>query len=306
MKKFLLLLPLAASAWMAVAPAHAAAAKQGCADLVNEWDIPHLDPATQTVGPWGMEFDFAGNATGFIPAQVLQDPITNPFWAWQNFPGGGAQANPTNVSYDGQVTRVRLSGGPLAVPAVANGTPGWGGPGHQVNGQWTYHFGMNQGYINQFINNPLTNKRWIWRIGHHFQYENIPIVNVITGDPFNNQQGLQTARSAIVSLQTATTGTWTQACYQQPADGSNPHFVLTNGGVDPLTITDAAIITGLPLPTDKRCAKTPRCTEYQTELDALNDELYGMPDQGPSKLVPLPEVIGRTLAPGESITITAP
>src|ERR1700729_2491464 len=103
-------------------------------ELDNCWYLPVGNPT-------GFEFDYSGNATGTIPAQVANDSFVNPFFG-QHTIDNSFNYNQTTVSYDGgaNLTRVVLSGDALPNPRSTNNP----NPYHQG----AYHMGLNGGWQN--------------------------------------------------------------------------------------------------------------------------------------------------------------
>ena len=304
----LLLLASVALAALTAAPARA---QPYYADLFNEWDIPSLDPATNSFGPTGMQFVYQGNATGCIPAQITADTLTNPWYANQVWVAGNPHARNDTIRYDAGAnqTYVTLSGGALMVPAPHDtghgGTfpgPTWG----NASGQTSYHVGENQGYEAECPNNPLINKRWVWKKHHVTQYGNIPFVNT-TWEGQVTKENIKLVKAAVIYVETTNpdTGTWHQVEYAPPQDGTAATFLLTNNGAAALTLGPVGIETGLPQPTDPKCLKTPKCKENQANLDTLNNNFYPVPQLPGSPLVAVPQLDGMTLQPGQSAEINA-
>jgi hypothetical protein len=303
---------LLASVALAALTAAPAKAQPYYADLFNEWDIPTLDPATNSFGPTGMQFVYQGNATGCIPAQVTADALINPWYANQIWVAGNPHAHHTSITYDSGLneTFVTLSGGALPVPAPHDtghgGTfpgPTWG----NASGQTSYHVGEDEGYEAECPNNPLTNKRWVWNKHHIIQYGNIPFVDT-SWEGQTNKENIKLAQAAVLYVETIKpdTGTWHWITYVPPQDGTAPVFLLTNNGTDPLTLGPAGIQTGLRQPTDPKCLRTPKCKENEANLDRLNNTYYPVPQLPGSPLAPLPQLNGMTLLPGQSVEISPP
>ena len=143
-----------ASAAVAALTGAGTARAQDLPDVFNEWDVPSLDPLTNSFGPTGIQMIFSGNAIadGCLQAQVTADATINPFYAeqiWMN-PNGGGQAHHTSIVYDVNTnqTVVTLSGTKaLLVPPPPSGT--FPGPtdGNNIQGYpLSYHSGLTSGF----------------------------------------------------------------------------------------------------------------------------------------------------------------
>jgi hypothetical protein len=306
----LLLASVSASAFGLAAPVHAQTV--GYSDYLNEWDVPYLDPQTNTVGPDGMEFDFLGDATTCIPPQVNADPRTNPFYAYQQY--GGPLANPDTITYDAgaNITRVVLSGAALPVPPPLDQWNGgtFQGPTYgNGNGILSYHVGLVTGIPGACTTaHPFLKKLWLWNAGGGQQQANIPVI----GTNFSGlmtRKNIDTALSAVLYLETRkplSNGTWSEISYVPNKKGKPTIFILKNNGTVPITLGSAGLVTGLPQPTDPLCQTNPSCPEIQANLDLLNDQYFPVPGQPNSPFTPLPKLNGLTVKPGKSIKITMP
>ena len=304
----LLLAGVCASALGMAVPAHG----QDYPDYYNEWDIPYLDPDTNTVGPNGLEFDFDGDATGCLPAQVVQDTQTNAFAAYQAWPYGGTPANPDTITFDGSVTRVLLSGGNLPVPPPLDTGHGGTFPGPTWGNAagLSYHDGLNAGIPTYCSNaHPFLGKQWIWDAGNGFR-QSAPIAVVSTQWlGIMTKKNINESQSAVLYAEIKNpvyTGTWYHMAYVAPKNGKSPTFQIKNNGVAPITLGSVGLVIGLPRPKDPRCQTDPTCPEIQASLDTLNNTYFPVPGQPNSPFTPLPKLNGLTLKPGHSVKIIQP
>jgi hypothetical protein len=281
------------------------------ADLFNEWDVPTLDPGTNTFGPTGMEFDFQGDATGCIPAQLTNVTLTNPWYAYTQWPHGGGTSGYQQATYNGTITTVIMYGPPLPVPAIAPGQ-GFQGPTDGNGSTSSYHVGLNTGFGSACVNNPLIKKRWIWtdpNNPNNVQYQDVPVTASKWSGLGESKQNFKKGKGAVLYVETnapAYTGTWYWVAYVPARNGKPPSFTLTNNGPYTITLGNAGIVIGLGLPTDKKCLKTPTCPDNQEILDSLNNSGFPVNGQANSPLTPLPKLNGAAMAPGQSLTVQAP
>jgi hypothetical protein len=296
-----LLAALACAAWAYAAPASA-----NDHDLFNEFDLPVLDPATNTYGPDGIEIDFAGNVCPDIPAQYVQDAGIDPFYALElydisiNVPATTAIFNCT---FDGSITHAQWLGGTMPVPLPATG---WPIPLHTENGQLYLHSGLDEGYATLTGIVPLY-KKWLWNQTNPPQSLIIPVTAALAahlGAEKKDQYAaifVRTGTQGGKSIDTPPTGTWYLTTY--PAgNGRRTKFTLSNNGPEPITLASGGIVTGLTPPTQAQCQQTPDC--YQLLLDSLNDQ--GFPEPGAANSPFTPLKLPSQLSPGQSYTFTAP
>jgi hypothetical protein len=299
------LVALACAAWAYAAPASA-----NLDDLYNTFDLPVLDPATNTYGPSGIEIDFAGNVCPNIPAQYVQDEAIDPFYALEVYETsvGGPVVTPTfSCMYDGSITHALWSGGTMLVPLPATG---WPRPLHSdANGNLYLHSGLDKGAASLTGIVPLY-KKWIWT-------QTNPAQSLIVGSPaaIVATVGVQ-KKNLYAALFVATggggtggtrsssatpTGTWYLLSYQASA---RPKFTLSNNGPEAITLTSggSGMVTGISPPTPTQCQETPDC--FETLLDNLNDQ--GYPEPGAKGSPFLPIKLPSQLAPGATYTFTAP
>jgi hypothetical protein len=292
-----LLLACAASAYTAPANANPH-------DLYNEFDLPVLDPATNTYGPDGIEIDFAGNVCPNIPAQYVQDAGIDPFYALEEYEisNGGPVVTPTfTCTFDGSITHALWSGGTMPVPLPASG---WPIPLHtDVNGNRYLHSGLDRGAASLTGIVPLY-KKWIWTQTNPAQSLIIPVTAALAarlGEEKKSQYAalfIATGGGGTPDANTPT-GTWYLLSYQGSAQ-----FTLSNHGPDTITLPagGSGIVTGITPPTQMQCDATPDC--YETLLDQLNDQGYPEPGMEGSPFTPIK--LPSQLAPGQSFTLKAP
>jgi hypothetical protein len=279
------------------------------AETWNEWDIPTLDPATNTFGPTGIRFIYQGDAVSdhCIPAQLTADPRVNAFFAEQIWQYGGGVAHHTSVVYDSSVneTFVTLSGTmPLNVPAPPSGTfPGpTDGNGNNTN---SYHNGLVAGYQSGCSTNPLLKKQWEWQKGKSIQYADVQVAQAYCDCVINNEN-YQTAKEAILYVEVAdpvtglpNNGTWNAIPYA--TGGTQANFVLQNNGSNPITFSNVLILMGVAPPNDKSCLTHANCKGNQAFLDTLNNTYY--PVSGGNSPFQNLNLEGATLQPGGVINI---
>jgi len=310
--------PLLASAAIVALALAVATPARAQSDLGNEWDVPSKDPATNTFGPTGMEFDYLGDATGCIPPQDPNDWLTNPWYAYTVYLNV-APSGPIHIAYDANanLTRVTepINGLPLPVPALAPNS-GFKGPTDGNGATSSYHVGLVNSFLSACKNNPIVKKRWIWAgasYPNNIQYQDIPVAatNWVTGE--QEKLNWKKGRAAVIYLETvntqgvSTSGTWSYESYIPPDDGTPVTFLISNySGYSITFANDNGIVAGLPLPKDSKCQKTPKCVENQQILDTLNNQYFPVYGQQGSPFTALPQLSGYTLAPGQSITIQAP
>lgn len=290
-------LTLACAAWAYSVPASA-----NPHDLFNEFDLPVLDPATSTYGPDGIEIDFAGNVCPNIPAQYVQDPGINPFYALELYEasiGGPVVTSTFTCTFDGSITHAQWMGGTMPVPLP---TTGWPIPLHtDASGNRYLHSGLDRGAPSLTGIVPLY-KKWIWTQTNPNQTLTIPITAALA-KRLEEQKKAQYAALFIATGgkapdATAPTGTWYLLSYQ-----GRPLLTLSNKGPDPITLPagQSGIVTGITPPTPEQCDETPDC--YETLLDQLNDQGYPEPGQpgSPFTTIKLP----AQLNPGQTFVIKA-
>lgn len=285
--------------------AYAAPAGANPHDLYNEFDLPMLDPATNTYGPDGLEIDFQGNVCPSIPAQYVQDAGINPFYALELYEisiGGPVVTSTFICTYDGTITHALWAGGTLPVPLPATG---WPIPLHtDSSGNRYLHSGLDRGSASLTGVVPIY-KKWIWTQTNPPQSLTIPITAALA-----KRLGVQ-KRAQYAALFIATgksgapdastpTGTWYMLSYQ----GTTPQFTLSNNGPDTITLPagGSGIVTGITPPSQTQCDETPNC--YETVLDTLNDQGYPEPGQTGSPFITLK--LPSELMPGQKYTFKAP
>jgi hypothetical protein len=283
------------------ASVYAAPASANPHDLFNEFDLPVLDPATNTYGPDGIEIDFAGNVCPNIPAQYVQDAGIDPFYALEVYDTRNQLPAVTatfTCSYDGSITHALWSGGTMPVPLPASG---WPITLHQdSNGNLYLHSGLDRGAASLTGIVPLY-KKWIWTQTNPAQSLIIPVTAALAARLGEDKKP---SYAALFVATGATndgppTGTWYALGYQGKAE-----FTLSNNGPDAITFPagGSGIVTGIAPPTQEQCDETPNC--YDTLLDALNDQGYPEPGEPNSPFIPLK--LPSQLAPGQTYTFTAP
>jgi hypothetical protein len=312
------LLATAALAAVSLA-AQARAATTSLADGWNEWEIPTLDPLTNTFGPTGIRYIYSGDAVsnGCIPAQLTDDTTVNAFYAEQSWPLGGGHAHQTTVVYDHALneTIVTLSGTkPLAVPAPPPNTPPldpFPGPTDGNGSTSSYHNGLVAGFQSVCgTTNKFMKKQWEWTNASTkgVQYADIQVVQVGC-ECVINKENVKAGKEAIVYLEVAdpatglpVNGTWTFSPY--PPNGGQTTFLLQNNGTSPVTLGNVGILTGVAQPNDKKCWTEPNCQGNQAFLDTMNNTYYPVTGAN-SPFTPVTNLIGTTLEPGETAEITA-
>jgi hypothetical protein len=272
-------------------------------DLFNEFDLPVLDPMTNTYGPDGIEIDFQGNVCPNIPAQYVQVAGINPFYALELYEqsiGGPVVTSTFNCTFDGTVTHAQWMGGTMPVPLPATG---WPVPLHtDSNGNLYLHSGLDRGAASLTGIVPIY-KKWIWTQTNPTQTMIIPVTAALA-ERLGEQKKAQYAALFIATGgtapdATAPTGTWYLLSYQGAAE-----FTLSNNGPDPITFPagTSGIVTGITPPTQEQCDETPDC--YETLLETLNDQGYPEPGQPGSPFITLK--LPSQLNPNQTYTFKAP
>jgi hypothetical protein len=294
-----------ALAMAAAAPVHAIAngnAVENYQTLFNEFDLPVLDPATNTFGPNAIELVFMGDVCANIPAQYVFDNGIDPFYALEEYEAevGGPQVTPTfTCTFDGTNSHAQWAGGTLPVPLPPYAQPpaiGWPIPlHHDNNGNLYVHSGINYGITSLTGLIPLY-KQWIWTQTSPAQSMIIPVTGVldyVQAPEKNPSYAALFIGAAGVAM--PETGTWYLLSYQ-----GTPEFTLSNNGPDTITLPagESGIVTGIKGPTQEQCAVTPNC--YETLLDQLNDQGYPEPGMEGSPFTPLK--LPSQLAPGQTYT----
>jgi len=302
LKKWLLCAGLTLACAASSLPAFA---QQNPHDLYNEFDLPVLDPQTNTYGPNGIAIDFSGNVCANIPAQYIYDAGIDPFYALYEYEIsiGGTAVPPTfTCTYDSNtnITQALWSGGTMLVPLPASG---WPIPLHtDANGNRYLHSGLDRGAATLTGIIPLY-KTWIWTQTGQTQSMIIPITAALATRLGAEKKPLYAALFVATgaTANSAPTGTWYMLGYEKTG---KPQFTLTNNGPDAITLPSggSGIVTGIAPPTDEQCDVTPNC--YDTVLDTLNDQGYPEPGEEGSRFIPLK--LPSQLAPGQTYTFTAP
>jgi hypothetical protein len=279
----------------------------------NEWDIPTLDPQTNTFGPTGIQYVFAGDVTGCFPQQPTDDQTTNPFYAEQTWSGGGGHANPITIVYNPATnqTYVTLSGTmPLNVPPPSSGFPG---PTSGNGSTLSYHSGF-YGSGPLCPNTIFIQKQWLWQKGNTVQSAAIQVLQAGCLECGFTKENLKSAKAAILYSEladpvtgSALNGTWNWIPYPAPGNGGQTTFTLQNSGTSAVTFGNVGILTGLSVPLEKTCLKTPTCKENKAQLDKLDNQYYPVSGAN-SPFTPVTELIGTTLQPGQTaeIVVTQP
>ncbi|HEY1614320.1 MAG TPA: hypothetical protein VGF97_11570 [Rhizomicrobium sp.] len=274
-------------------------------DLFNEFDLPVLDPATNTYGPNGIELDFQGNVCPNIPAQYVQVPGINPFYALELYEqsiGGPVVTSTFSCTFDGTITHALWAGGTMVVPLPANG---WPVNLHtDTSGNRYLHSGLDEGATSLTGIAPIY-KKWVWTQTSPMQTMTIPITAALAArlgeqkKPKYAALFVATGGNGHRRDATAPTGTWYMLGYQ-----GTPQFTLTNNGPDPITLTPggSGIVTGITPPADAQCQATPDC--YESVLETLNDQGYPIPGVLGSPFIPLK--LPSQLAPGQAYKFKAP
>jgi hypothetical protein len=275
-------------------------------DLFNEFDLPVLDPATNTYGPDGIEIDFQGNVCPNIPAQYVQVAGINPFYALEEYEasiGGPVVTSTFNCWYDNSanITHAQWLGGTMPVPLPASG---WPISLHtDSSGNRYLHSGLDNGAASLTGIVPIY-KKWLWNQTSPAQTLTIPITAALAARLGVEKKGQYAALFIATGGNgqrdsTSPTGTWYLVSYQ-----GSPQFTLSNNGPDPISLPvgGSGIVTGIAAPTQTQCDETPDC--YETMLEALNDQGYPIPGMpgSPFKQLKLPS----QLAPGQNYTFKAP
>jgi hypothetical protein len=295
---------LACAAWGFAAPASA-----NDHDIFNEFDLPVLDPATNTYGPNGLELDFAGNVCPNIPAQYINVAGIDPFYALELYEAsisGPVVPAQFTCTFDGSITHALWSGGTLPVPLPASG---WPVQLHtDANGNRYIHSGFDNGYATLTGIVPLY-KKWIWTQTTPAQSEIIPITAALAARLGQEKKDQYAAiflgtggggtGGTTTSVAGAPTGTWYLVTYEP---GRKVQFRLSNNGPEPITLTSGGIVMGIAAPTATQCQETPDC--YETLLETLNDQGYPEPGVDGSPFTPIK--LPSTLEPGGSYVFTAP
>jgi hypothetical protein len=278
-------------------------------DIFNEFDLPVLDPATNTYGPNGLELDFAGNVCPNIPAQYINVAGIDPFYALEEYEmsiNGPVVPAQFTCTFDGSITHALWSGGTLPVPLPASG---WPVNLHtDANGNRYIHSGFDNGYATLTGIVPLY-KKWIWTQTNPAQSEIIPITAALAARLGQEKKDQYAAiflatggggtGGTATSVATAPTGTWYLVTYEP---GRKVQFRLSNNGPEPITLSSGGIVMGIAPPSAAQCQLTPDC--YETLLETLNDQGYPIPGAEGSPFTPIK--LPGVLDPGAAYTFTAP
>ncbi|HTT82770.1 MAG TPA: hypothetical protein VMF67_04770 [Rhizomicrobium sp.] len=294
-----------ALACAASAYAMPAGAQQNPHDLYNEFDLPVLDPQTNTYGPDGIEIDFSGNVCPNIPAQYIWDAGIDPFYALAEYEASinGPVVTPSfTCTYDSNtnITHALWSGGTIPVPLPASG---WPIPLHtDPSGNRYLHSGLDRGAATLIGIIPIY-KSWIWTQTGQTQSMIIPITAALASR-LGVEKKPQYAALFLATGATSTsapTGTWYMLGYEKTG---KPQFTLTNNGPDTITFPTggSGIVTGIAPPAAQQCDVTPNC--YDTVLDTLNDQGYPEPGEENSPFTPIK--LPSQLSPGQTYTFIAP
>jgi hypothetical protein len=276
---------LFASAVLAVlsGPACSQALDEKLPELDNCWYLPVGNPT-------GFEFDYSGNATGTIPAQIANDSFVNPFFG-QSQIDPNFHYNQTTVAYDSSalLTRVILSGDALPNGrSASNPNPNHAG---------AYHMGLNGGWVN--TQPTLASVEWLYPTSSLV----MPSLQVSWAGAFNGKRKNLFWAAVYVQTKEGPSGCWHFTPYLTGHDETNA-YTVANRGAAPTTIEAIGYELKFSGPDDPKCRKSPQCPGNEEALDELNDSVFPTPDEQGTKFITV-KPPKKPLEPGESFTFKA-
>jgi hypothetical protein len=257
-------------------------------EIANCWIAPVGNPT-------GFEFDYQGDATPTIPAQITADYQVNPFYG-QHVATPSFNYNPTTVAFDSvaNLTRVIMSGDALPNPRTTGPT---GNPNPDQNGG-SYHTGLNGGWQNASPTT-LVSREWLYPTSSFL----VPAPQVSWNGVFNGKPKKLFWAVIYVGAGEGTSGCWSAVAYQATGNGATA-FAITNNTAEPITIDAIGYELAVAGPQGAKCRKSPQCPANQDALDKLNGEFYPIPGDAGSTFTPV-KGPKKPLQPRESFVFKA-